>query len=88
MQRENPIDRAMRALRGVFIWGLILSGPIFLMTYGWAMKLLINAAPWWVSVPTVIAHLATLLAIGSLIDIRQERLNSPQDGQHAQPQRK
>lgn len=88
MQKEHPIDRAMRPLRGVFIWGLIVSGPIFMMSYAWGVKQVYLSAPGWITAAVVIAHLATWLAIGSLIDIRQERLNLQLDGQHARHQPK
>jgi len=85
MQKEHPIDRLMRRLRGPIIAGLFLSGPIMLLSYGWMIKDMLLRAPIWVSVIVVIAHLVTWLAIASLFDSQQERRMKQQGDQSAPP---
>lgn len=85
MQQEHPIDRLMRRLRGPIIAGIVLSGPVMLLSYGWMIKDMLLRAPVWVSVVVIIAHLVTWLGIGSLFDIQQERRKKLQDDLYAPP---
>lgn len=80
MEYTHPVDRLVYRLRPVIILGAYASLPVFLISYGFMMHWLLTTAPIWASVLTVAAHLTCLLGIGSLIDMRSERQNSPQDG--------
>lgn len=76
MDPIHPADRIMRALRVPLIIGAVLCFPVFMLSYGYAMKWLITAAPFWISVPSVISHLAVFLGVASLIDSREARRQS------------
>ena len=73
MQKENPLDRFARWVRGPAIAGLYVSVPVALISYGWLIKMMIEAAPFWVSALVITAHLAAWLGIASLFDKRQGR---------------
>ena len=81
MQKEHPIDRFMRRMRGPILWAFVISGPIMLASYGWMIKHLLETAPAWVSVPVVISHVMGWIAIGSLFDRQQERRSRLERGQ-------
>lgn len=73
MIKEHPADRLARKARKPIIWGAALCFPVFLTSYGIAMQWVITTAPLWLSVPSVIAHLAVALGLAALIDTREER---------------
>lgn len=80
---EHPIDRFMRAIRPLLIGLLFLALPVMLLSYGWMLKQLLYAAPFWVSAAVVLAHMVTWLGIASLFDKQQERRQSSERGQSA-----
>lgn len=87
MQKEHPVDRLMRALRGPIIVGMYLCLPVFLLSYGWMARDFVAAVPAWVAVPVVIAHLVTVIGVASLIDRQKERQQSSEHAQSVQLQR-
>ena len=78
MQKENRLDRIGRAIRVPVIWGLIVSGPIALYTYGHAIMAYVRDLPAWLAVIVVVAQIAMWVAVGFLFDIQQERRQSSQ----------
>ena len=71
--QEQPIDRAMRAIRPAIILFAVISAPVMLFTYAWGMKLLIPffGLGWWLAICA--CHVTVLLGIAGLIDMSQER---------------
>lgn len=68
---EHPLDRLFRHLRGPLIIMAVLSLPISLLSYAFAMKWLITTAPLWVSIPSVISHILVMLGLAYRIDTPQ-----------------
>lgn len=79
--REHPLDRAMRAARPAILVFVVVSGPVFLFSYGWAMKLLLMQVGLWWGAIFVVCHVMAGIAVGSLFDSRQERAQTSPDGQ-------
>lgn len=75
MDKEHPLDRFMRHHRRIVGFVAVLSFPIFMISYGWMLKQLLMAAPWWVSVAVVISNLTVVVGLGSLIDSLREQVN-------------
>lgn len=76
MEPIHPADRIMRVLRVPLIIGAMLCFPVFMLSYGYAMKWLIKTAPFWLSAPSVISHLVVFLGVASLFDSQEERRQS------------
>lgn len=76
MDPIHPADRIMRVLRVPLIIGAMLCFPVFMLSYGYAMKWLITTAPFWLSAPSVISHLVVFLGVASLFDSQEERRRS------------
>lgn len=76
MEPIHPADRIMRVLRVPLIIGAMLCFPVFMLSYGYAMKWLITTAPFWLSAPSVISHLVVFLGVASLFDSQEERRQS------------
>ncbi len=68
---EHPLDRLMRHLRLPIIVLAYASFPVFLLSYGFAMKWLITTAPLWASIPSVISHILVMLGLAYRIDTPQ-----------------
>ena len=88
MQNENRLDRIGRAIRVPVIWGLLASGPIAVISYGFAIAAFVGTLPGWLGAVVVIAQIAALAAVGFLFDIQQERRQSSAHAQRGQPLRK
>ena len=73
MQFENPIDRALRPLRGLFIALAVLSGPVFLFSYGKMIVAMYHAADGWLFAIVAFSHVIFWLGIASLIDNQSEQ---------------
>lgn len=71
MNKIHPVDRLMLKLRVPIIIGAALCFPVFMLSYGYALRWLITTAPIWISAPSVISHLVVFLGVASLIDIRE-----------------
>lgn len=69
----NPIDRLGYRFRGVIVVFLVLSLPVFLISYGWMIKQLFYAAPGWITAIIFACHASVWIGISSLFDSRQER---------------
>lgn len=76
--KEHIADRVTRYIRPFVIASFVVSGPVFVLSYVYMFRALIESLGPWVW-PVFVAHILTWLAIGSLFDIRQERLNRPRD---------
>ena len=81
MIKEHPADRIARAMRGPILVSAFLCFPAFMLSYGLAMHWLITTAPLWIAIPSIIAHVAVMLGLASLIDTREERRHQKQDVQ-------
>jgi len=78
---EHPLDRLFRHLRGPLIVLAWASFPVFLLSYGFAMKWLITTAPLWASIPSVISHILVMLGLAYRIDTPQSPHPSSEDAQ-------
>jgi hypothetical protein len=71
--KEQPIDRAMRAIRPAIIVFAVISAPVMLFTYAWGLKLLIPIVGlgWFLAICA--CHIICWLGIAGLVDMTQER---------------
>ena len=74
MRYTNPFDRLAYALRPAVYAMIWLCVPVALMGYGWMLRELFLAAPWWVSVVVGISHLVSVLGLAIQIDSLREQL--------------
>lgn len=75
MTQETPLDRALRAFRpALFVLGVI-AFPIWMVSYGWMIRALFDAAPLWLAVVAGLSHFICFLVIASLFDRQTERQN-------------
>ena len=87
MEKEHFMDRAMRPLLPILAGLLWISGPLFLLSYGWGIKLIYYAAPGWIFAIVVVVNVLVWLGIASLLDMRQGRQNPPNSGKAELPRR-
>lgn len=76
MRYTHPIDRIMARLRLPVLILAVLSAPIYLYSYAKLMVMAYEVWPGWIFAPVIVAHLVTLCAVASVIDIQQERRQS------------
>jgi hypothetical protein len=69
---EHIADRLARRARPFLIVALVLSGPVFLLSYVLLMRDMALSLGWWAA-PVFVAHVLTWLGIASLLDNRQGR---------------
>lgn len=81
MRYTHPLDRLMFRFRWLIFALTVISAPITLISYGKMMLLAYEAWPSWVFIPVFIAHLVTLVSVGSLFDSQQERRQLTEDEQ-------
>ena len=82
---ETNLDRAVRRARPLIFVVAALSLPAFLLTYGYALKLLFQTAPAWVSVVAFISHVTAAIGASCLADEQKERQLSQGNSQHKPP---
>jgi hypothetical protein len=75
MEKEHFADRVARTARPFILGFVVITGPVFLFTYVWAMKLLAGVVPLWAFAAICACHIMAWFAVGSLFDIQQERRN-------------
>lgn len=68
--RMHPIDRMVVFLRPLFYVLAVLSLPIFLFSYGWMIKQMVEQWHLAFAIGAAFSHLFIFLGIGSLFDSR------------------
>ena len=63
----------MRPLRGLLIVLAVLSGPVFLFSYGKMIVEMYHAVDGWLFAIVIFSHIIFWLGIASLIDSRSEQ---------------
>lgn len=58
----------MRKFRSLFLLVALLSAPVFVFTYGWAMRLLFHEVSMWLWPPIVLAHGMTFVGLALLAE--------------------
>lgn len=74
MQNEHPIDRLLRIFRVPLMILALLSTPVFLFTYAWGMRLLVDEVGlgWWLLI--CLFHVIAWIGVASLFDARQSQV--------------
>lgn len=73
MNNELFWNRLAYRLRPFFFVGAALSFPVFMISYGYALKLLSDAVPKWVFLIVCLAHVTVWIGASMLHDFQQER---------------
>ena len=70
--KEHPADRFVRVFRVPLMIMALLSAPITLFTYAWAMRLMADEVGigWFLFICAF--HVVTLIGFGCLVDSRQQ----------------
>ena len=66
-------DRLSLALRPFLIFGAALSLPVFLISYGYMLRLLFDAVPNWMFLVIAVSNAIVFLGAAQLHDLQQER---------------
>ena len=70
---DHWTERAANRLKPFAKPGILLSMPIFIFTYGWGLKLLLQQLPMW-TIPIIgLIHSAMWIGIALLHDLRLEQ---------------
>lgn len=72
---ENFWNRAALALRPFALAAVVIAGPVFLLSYLYALKLMFNALPIWAFALVWVSHLMVWIGMSLLHDQREERRN-------------
>lgn len=84
----DGLDRLAERLRPWLLVWLAVSAPIWMVSYAWMLKNLLETAPLWVSIPVGFSAITAALGLAALLDIRQEHQIPPRDdqsGPHRRP---
>ena len=72
---EKPIDRVVRRLRPALMALGLMAFPVFMLSYGYMIKLFYQSVPVWIFVLMVVTHLMVWIGMSCLDDYRRERQN-------------
>ena len=71
----HAADRLARMIRKPVLFCAVLALPVAVVGYAYMCRDMAISAPWWVSVPVIIAQLTGIAGVAFLIDSLQERLS-------------
>lgn len=78
--RPHPLDTlTLRYRRQIQIAALAVS-PVFLLTYGAAMRAVFVTWPWWLVLTVALVHCLTAIGIASRLDMLSERQTPTEPG--------
>lgn len=66
-------NRAAKALRPFSLAAVVVAGPVFFLSYLYALKLMFNAMPLWAFVAVGVSHIMVWLGMSLMHDRREER---------------
>lgn len=70
---EKPIDQTIRRLRPAIFAVAAMAFPVFLLSYGYAIKLLYQNMSAWMFVLVAVSHVTVWIGMSCLADHQRER---------------